>query len=96
MYTLTNPSPRIILSHILTVHESTKYTYIILGKCGPTGKTWLYTQLRSRGFNVFEITEDVASVGMTVEGSNSNQFIVNEQFKQITIILNRPLNEVLL
>lgn len=34
-------------------------TYIILGKNGPTGKTYLADWLKKKDFNAIEITEDL-------------------------------------
>lgn len=35
------------------------YTFIITGKIGPTGKTWLTDKLRESGYNAIEITNQL-------------------------------------
>lgn len=35
------------------------YTFIITGKIGPTGKTWLTKKLRESGYNAIEITDQL-------------------------------------
>ena len=66
-----------------------EYTFIVLGRPGPTGKTWLTTGLQIEGFNAFEISE---AVGCFVEYlDNKNHIIENHISKSITIILNQRL-----
>ena len=66
-----------------------EYTYIIMGEPGPTGKTWLCDGLKMFGFKAFEITEDVMDLVSYNDGKN--HYIINDANKQITIILNKPL-----
>lgn len=35
------------------------YTFIITGKIGPTGKTWLTNKLRESGYTAIEITDQL-------------------------------------
>ena len=66
-----------------------EYTFIILGKSGPTGKTWLKEQIAKRGFKVFELTESIYPfVGYS---DSKNHYTVDESEKQVTIILNETL-----
>lgn len=65
------------------------YTIVIMGKSGPTGKTWLAKKLREKGFNAVEIAEDVFN-NISYLDSN-NHFTVNGFNKTVTIILNKPL-----
>lgn len=50
-------TPKELYRAIVTAVDVDKYTYIITGTPGPTGKTWLWKQLKEFGLNVFEITE---------------------------------------
>lgn len=63
-------------------------TYIILGKPGPTGKTWLTQALRDRGYKAIEISEEVYD--MVDYHDDKNHFIEDPYGRHVTIILNRP------
>lgn len=71
--------------------ESKNWTYIILGDGPRTGKTWLCTALRDKGFNVFEISEEVA--GLVTYQDKKNHVEVDSQHNKIVIILNRSLRD---
>lgn len=67
-----------------------EYTFIVLGRPGRTGKTWLTTGLKEYGFTAFEISE---AVGLLVEYmDNKNHIIENHITKSITIMLNKRLS----
>lgn len=87
---MTKLSPERILEDILLgkFGEPETNTYIILGKSGPTGKTWLWNKLRECGFNAFEITEDILRSNVTFE-DDRNHCIVD--IDHVTIILNENL-----
>ena len=70
-----------------SVYNAKDYTYIILGRPGKTGKTWLCNELRVHGFNAFEISEDVC--GLIGYNDDENHYIRNDFDKQVTIVLNR-------
>lgn len=78
---------KMIINHQLCA----RYTYIVLGKPGPTGKSWLTAALKDAGLNAIEISEYVASY-ITYD-DYSNHIIEDVDKKIITIILNRPLEE---
>ena len=63
------------------------YTFVIMGRSGPTGKTWLCNQLRKYGFNAFEISEHIYDKIHYRDDDNS--YIPDHLYKQIVIILNR-------
>lgn len=66
------------------------WTYIIIGRIGPTGKTHLYQKLHENGYNVIEPAEDLF---MLIDYSdNENHYLVYEENKIMIIILNRRLN----
>jgi hypothetical protein len=65
------------------------YTYVILGKVGPTGKTSLCNMLRSLGCNAHEITPVIHRyVEYTTDG---NHCWVDNYNKAITIMLNEKI-----
>lgn len=70
-------------------HEKEPYTFIILGRGGPTGKTWLCTGLRKYGFMAFELSESVFP--FIDYNDNGNHVIKDDIDKNIIIILNQPL-----
>ena len=65
------------------------WTYIIFGKIGPTGKTYLRDRMRENGYNVIEITEELIPFVECVD--SKNHYIVYEQNKCVVIVLNKPL-----
>lgn len=64
------------------------YLYLILGKPGPTGKTWLTQEMKKRGCQVAELSEELAPF---LNADNFNHVIVDNLEKQVVIILNRDL-----
>lgn len=78
-----------ILHYIQSQDDGMEFTYIILGKSGPTGKTWLYTKLNACGYKAIEISEDIYPfVNYT---HNKNHFRVNNATKHVIIVLNEYL-----
>ena len=67
------------------------YTFIIIGRPGPTGKTWLCEQLRNHGFNAVDISESIYD--KVNYNDNDNTYIPDHLCKQIVIILNRDLKK---
>lgn len=78
---------KIIINHRLCA----RYTYIVLGKPGPTGKSWVTAALKEAGLNAIEISEYVA--GHITYDDCTNHLIEDADKNIITIILNRPLEE---
>lgn len=66
------------------------YTFIVLGRPGPTGKTWMTTGLLEYGFNAIELSEDIFDLVDYMD--DKNHVIENHVNKTITIILNKRLN----
>lgn len=54
-------TPSVILNLICREVKdfSTKRTYIIMGRGGPTGKSWLCEKLNSMGFKAIELSENI-------------------------------------
>lgn len=67
------------------------YTYIIMGKGGPTGKTRLRDMLEDKGFKAFEISEDLTGSNLVEYRDDENHYLVNDLNKTITIVLNKRL-----
>lgn len=70
-----------------------EWTYIILGKAGPTGKTHLYNMLRRDGYNAIELSEDVAD--LVNYNDDKNHYKVDYDRKLLVIVLNKPLPGVI-
>ena len=68
------------------------YTFFILGKTGPTGKSWLTKELNSRGYSAFELSEDMWK--FVKYNDDENHCAINKFNKQVIIILNEPLSKV--
>lgn len=71
--------------------KGAKPTYIICGKPGPTGKTWLWDALVKAGHNAIEISE---SIGPFVDYRDDKNHMLNAGpgGRMVIIILNRPLD----
>lgn len=67
------------------------YTYVILGRSGPTGKSWLREHLVEAGYNAVELSEDI--IGLVEYTDDKNHFIVNRMQKMVIIVLNRSIRE---
>ena len=70
-------------------HAKNPWTFFILGRNGPTGKTWLCNGLRKYGFMAFELSESI--LPFVSYQDNGNHVIKDEAGHNIIIILNRSL-----
>lgn len=68
-----------------------KYVCVVLGKVGPTGKTWIAERLREIGFTAVEISEHVTT--LVEYTSNRNYYMFDHWQKLIIIVLNEPLEK---
>lgn len=71
--------------------NSDEYTYIVLGRVGPTGKTWLCKQLHKLGYSAFEISEDMGRLVSCID--DENHVRIDEYRKVCVIVLNTPIKE---
>lgn len=67
-------------------HKTHPYTFIVLERGGPTGKTWITTGLKNYGYPAFEITESVYNFIDYCDGKN--HVIKNDVDRTIVIVLN--------
>lgn len=65
------------------------YTYIILGRPGPTGKTTLCNMLKSKGYNAFEISESLT--GDIDYMRNGNNYCIDHSNHTVVITLNAKI-----
>lgn len=86
----TRQKPAFILNEIIknkTLYEPDKFTAVVMGRVGPTGKSWIRQKLTENGYKAVEIT---GSIYDHVEyNDNKNRLIVDPVEGTITIILNR-------
>ena len=84
-------SPISMLHRIINMNlrEADSYTYIICGRSGPTGKTWLCNGLKYHGFHAIELSEDL--IGLVEYRDDKNHFIANERERSILSVLNELL-----
>jgi hypothetical protein len=85
-------TPRDILDTILSsksLFNPEEYTYIIMGRVGPTGKTWLCNELRRNGHNAIEITAQIYDI--VDYHDEYNYFIRDVVNKQVVIVLNKGI-----
>ena len=67
------------------------WTYVIFGCGGPTGKSYLWNNLISLGYNAIELSEDVGP--LLDYHDRKNHYLIYEQSKCLVIILNKRLPE---
>lgn len=67
------------------------HKFVILGKTGPTGKTWMTNKLRELGFKAIEISEEVNSI--LSYNDDYNHYITDFDNDVTVIILNHPLED---
>lgn len=82
-------SPSRILYEILREPYIKDYTYIISGRPGPTGKTWLSYKLESNEYKVVEISEKMYNLVHYEDADN--HCLVDDFRKAVIIVLNRTL-----
>lgn len=91
---MKNAFPKTIAKYIVEDnYENLKdFTFIILGKPGPTGKTWLCNKLKKHGLNAIELTETLLDyIDYTGHQSSMNDYYEDHDNKYVVIILNRPI-----
>jgi hypothetical protein len=88
---LKNLSPSRILHHIIHNRRFNidTYTFIIAGKIGPTGKSWLRHELYMRGYAAIEITNNLYP--LVDYHDDDNHVMVDEEHHTVLIVLNRRL-----
>lgn len=62
------------------------YVYIILGRAGATGKTWIRDGLQLHGLRAIEITENVYN--LVDYADDRNHFIIDDLNEYVIIVLN--------
>ena len=85
----TDLSPSKILYSLEKNQFSKEYQYIILGRTGPTGKTWLYERLKERDYSVTELSEDINS--FVLYRDFDNHIDIDHLNKRVTIVLNKAI-----
>ena len=68
--------------------------YLVMGKDGPTGKTWLVNQLRAAGFRAIDLSEGACEF-MTSRRTKGNYMKVDKENKVVYISLN-DINDIYL
>lgn len=69
--------------------QEENWTYIIMGRPGPTGKTYTWDLLRKNGYNAIEISEDIFN--LVEYRDDKNHFLVNDNAKRAIIVRNKIL-----
>ena len=87
----TDFTPKEVLRHITHSRElnSDGYVFVILGKVGPTGKTWLCNELLKRGLEAIEITPSIYQYASY--NDDDNHLIVDDERGYAVIVLNRRI-----
>ena len=87
-------SPAVIYADIISNNKINPddYIFIITGRAGPTGKSWLASKLSVMGYTAIEITEPMGVSGAVSFNDDKNHFIVDDFRKSVVIILNRILD----
>lgn len=84
-------TPDTILSLIKSSPQESKHKIIVMGRVGPTGKSYLTEQLRSAGYDAVEISEMTA--GLVDYPDFENHYICDLDSKTTIIILNHYLKQ---
>ena len=74
-----------------------KITYIICGKPGPTGKTWICRALKNRGFKAIELSEYLFRFADFRDDKNHMcdcGYSHADDSGVILIVLNKPLDDM--
>lgn len=82
-------TPNEILEKIISDPLKRIATYVILGKSGPTDKTWLCNELRYRYLNVIEISEQIN--GLVQYNDDHNHYFEPTFGLTRVIVLNKLL-----
>lgn len=80
-----------ILKYIIR-HDKVKrdtFTILITGRVGPTGKTWLCTELCKYGYKAMEMSPRFYS--LQVKDDGVNYVIVDDSVDQVIVVLNEIL-----
>lgn len=76
-----------IFSMIKIIERYKNYTYIVLGKGGPSGKSWITRSLRDNDLHAVEITENL--LGFVEYKDDDNHMIWDDYHETCIIILNK-------
>ena len=80
------------LLHMFTSDDMYKqHFYVILGRSGPTGKTWLATKLKEFGYNAIELSEGIGELVQYNDDRNHIRFDPID--KTVIIVLNELVRE---
>lgn len=84
-------TPNEIYEQIINDSETYEkdWTYIIDGKSGPTGKTWLAIKLNEAGYNAIDKSDILPNYSII---GNKNLIEISERYKTVVIILNEIVN----
>ena len=85
---LPSMTPSRILRHILDdLDNSKEYTYLIIGKYGPTGKTWLCDGLKRYDYRAFDLNDSayISLIGKYADNKNHYHIIPDQKLVIITL-----------
>lgn len=90
----TNLRPQEIYQRIISDNKirPDAYICIIAGRPGPTGKSWLTSQLNVMGYTAIEISEPLLVSGSLTFNDNKNHFLIDNFRKTVVVILNEILD----
>lgn len=83
-------TPKSILKYILDMPWEISFdrVFVITGKSGPTGKTWLWNKLREYGFDSIELSEWISPYVEYID--DENHYIELGTSNAALIVLNKP------
>lgn len=85
-------TPEEIYNFICSNDPNRDYIYVIFGKNGPTGKSWLWSTLHMNGYEAIETSEMLSLCGTTCNyADNQNHYILNDYYGWAIIVLNTIL-----
>lgn len=81
---------KVIEDHVF----STDYTFIILGKSGPTGKTYLTNLIIKNGYKAIDISESLYGIVNYIPNDNKNHYHIDYLRQVFVVVLNNPLKKL--
>ena len=69
-------------------------TYLVMGKGGPTGKSWLVNQLKEAGYRAIDVTEDAFE--FVISRKTSGNYMKIDRMNKIVYISLNDINDIYL
>lgn len=82
------------IRHETHTWNPTEMTYLVMGKGGPTGKTWLVNQLKEAGYRAIDMTEDAFE--FIISRKTSGNYVKVDKSNKVVYISLNDYNDIYL